>query len=96
MEKVSHLILTWDFDGDCEAALLATTPRIQRQSSEISWPKTGTRNVKNLLFGFIKSVTWDHAGYTDNYVFRAQPPAVKSTKFDTAKDKQGVYQKTNC
>ena len=58
---------TWSLDEECWAALVAAPLDVQRKLLAEFAPKPGTRDIKRLFFGFLKSLSTTGGSGGDNW-----------------------------
>lgn len=56
-EDVSNFALQWDLDDECVAALNTAPPDVVQRIMQDFSPKEGTRNIKSLFMGFLRSIS---------------------------------------
>lgn len=54
-DEILQFAQTWGLDNECLTAMIGQLPDVQRDVIERFKPKTGTRDVKSLFMGFLKS-----------------------------------------
>lgn len=55
-DEVASFLMSWGLDSACGAALEGQSGEVQRRILEQFRPRDGTRDVRSLFYGFIKSV----------------------------------------
>lgn len=55
-DEVAGFLQSWGLDSTCASALECQPPEVQRRVLEQFRPRPGTRDVRSLFYGFIKSV----------------------------------------
>lgn len=58
--EVAQFVQTWELDEECAGRLAQSPASVQREIVNTFVPKDGTRNVKSLFMGFMKSVSKSH------------------------------------